>query len=261
MRDMEGKVALVAAGSKGLGRASALRMAMRGASLAICARDEAACAAAAEDIAERAGVETWSCAADVSTAEGVRKFVGGAAERFGGVDVLVSNAGGPPRGVFEDFEDDAWFDAFELGVMSAVRLVREALPHMRGRGGGRILFILSSSVREPIDDLLLSNVMRPAVAGLAKSLSRSLGAENILVNVVIPGVIKTERGLHGRRSLAKRLGISFEESVARVEREVPLGRLGEPEEFGAMVAFLASPEASYISGGVFAVDGGRLKAI
>ena len=121
--------------------------------------------------------------------------------------------------------------------MSAVRLVRETLPHMRGRGGGRILFILSSSVREPIDDLLLSNVMRPAVAGLAKSLSRALGEENILVNVVIPGVINTERGLHGRASLAKRLGITFEESVASVERDVPLGRLGEPEEFGAMVAF------------------------
>ena len=261
MRDMEGKIALVAAGSKGLGRASALKMAMRGAAVAICARDEAACAAAASDIAEQAGVETWHCAADVSTAEGVKKFVGGAAARFGGVDVLVSNAGGPPRGVFEDFGDDAWFDAFELGVMSAVRLVRETLPHMRGRGGGRILFILSSSVREPIDDLLLSNVMRPAVAGLAKSLSRALGAENILVNVVIPGVIKTERAMGGRESTAKRLGITFEESVARVEREVPLGRLGEPEEFGAMVAFLASPEASYISGGVFAVDGGRLKAI
>ena len=261
MRDMEGKIALVAAGSKGLGRASALKMAMRGAAVAICARDEAACAAAASDIAEQAGVETWSCGADVSTAEGVRKFIGGAAEHFGGVDVLVSNAGGPPRGVFEDFEDDAWFDAFELGVMSAVRLVREALPHMRGRGGGRILFILSSSVREPIDDLLLSNVMRPAVAGLAKSLSRSLGGENILVNVVIPGVIKTDRAIQGRESAAKRLGISFEESVASVEREVPLGRLGEPGEFGAMVAFLASPEASYISGGVFAVDGGRLKAI
>ncbi len=261
MRDMEGKVALVAAGSKGLGRASALKMAMRGADVAICARDEAACAEAAADIAREAGVKTWYCAADVSTTEGVRKFVHGAAEHFNGVDVLVSNAGGPPRGVFEEFGDDAWFNAFELSVMSAVRLVREALPRMRGRGGGRILFILSSSVREPIDDLLLSNVMRPAVAGFAKSLSRSLGGEGILVNVVIPGVIKTERGLHGRRSLAKRLGITFEESVARVEREVPLGRLGEPEEFGAIVAFLASPEASYISGGVFAVDGGRLKAI
>ncbi len=261
MRDMEGKIALVAAGSKGLGRASALKMAMRGARVAICSRDAASCAEAARDIAGRAGVETWHCAADVGTPEGVRKFVRGAASHFGGVDVLVSNAGGPPHGTFADFGDDAWQGAFDLNVMSAVRLVREALPHMRERGGGRILFILSTSVREPIDDLLLSNVMRPAVAGLAKSLSRALGAENILVNVVMPGVIDTERSRRGREAAARRMGISLEESLAIAESGVPLGRIGEPEEFGAMVAFLASPEASYVSGGVFAVDGGRLRGI
>ena len=133
---------------------------------------------------------------------------------------------------------------------------------MRGRGGGRILFILSSSVREPIDDLLLSNVMRPRPwAGLAKSLSRALGEENILVNVVIPGVIKTERAMGGRESMAKRLGITFEESVARVEREVPLGRLGEPGEFGAMVAFSPRPRRATSPAACSAVDGGRLKAI
>lgn len=261
MRDMEGKIALVAAASRGLGRASALRLAMRGARVAVCSRDEAACAAAAAEIAARAGVETWHCAADVSAAAGARKFVRGAASRFGGADVLVANAGGPPRGRFEDFGDDDWRAAFELGVMSAVRLVREALPHMRARGGGRILFILSSSAREPIDDLLLSNVMRPAAAGLAKSLSRALGPENILVNAVLPGVIDTERAREGIAAAARRLGISFKEAAARAGREAPLGRLGAPEEFGAMVAFLASPEASYVSGGAFAVDGGRLRGI
>ncbi len=261
MRDMEGKIALVSAGSRGLGRASALKLAMRGARVAICAREEASCAEAAADIAERAGAETWHCAADVSAAADVRKFVRGAAARFGGVDVLVANAGGPPRGTFGDFGDDAWRDAFELGVMSAVRLVREALPHMRARGGGRILFILSSSAREPIDDLLLSNVTRPAAAGLAKSLSRELGPENILVNAVLPGVIDTGRAREGIAAAARREGVSYEEAAARVGRAAPLGRLGAPEEFGAMVAFLASPEASYVSGGAFAVDGGRLRGI
>ncbi len=260
-RDMEGKVALVSAASRGLGRASARAIARRGAKVAICARDGGAVAAAAKAIAEEAGVEVWHCPADVSTAEGVRKFVAGAGERFGGIDVLVSNAGGPPRGSFGDFADADWARAFELSAMSAIRLVREALPHMRGRGGGRIIFILSSSVREPIDDLILSNVLRPAVAGLAKSLSRELAKDQILVNVVAPGTILTDRAREGRQAQADKEGVSLGEVLRRVSAGIPLGRLGEPEEIGATVAFLASPEASYITGGVFAVDGGRLRGI
>ncbi|MEE9241099.1 MAG: SDR family oxidoreductase [bacterium] len=261
MGDMDGKVALVSAASKGLGRASAMAMARRGAKLGLCSRNSGDIAAAAQDIAGETGVETWHCAVDVSTADGVKSFVDGAAGYFGGVDVLVSNAGGPPPGNFLDFSDADWQSAFELNVMSAVRLVRAVLPHMRGRGGGRILFILSSSVREPIDFLLLSNVMRPAVAGLSKSLSRELAKDNILVNVVAPGTILTDRVRQNRKHFAEKNNISFEEAVDRAAQAIPLGRLGDPGEFGAMVAFLASPEASYISGGFFSVDGGRLRGL
>ncbi len=261
MGDMDGKVALVSAASKGLGRASAMAMARRGAKLGLCSRNSDDIAAAAQDIAGETGVETWHCAVDVSTADGVKSFVDGAAGYFGGVDVLVSNAGGPPPGNFLDFSDADWQSAFELNVMSAVRLVRAVLPHMRGRGGGRILFILSSSVREPIDFLLLSNVMRPAVAGLSKSLSRELAKDNILVNVVAPGTILTDRVRQNRKHFAEKNNISFEEAVDRAAQAIPLGRLGDPGEFGAMVAFLASPEASYISGGFFSVDGGRLRGL
>ncbi|MBT5946603.1 MAG: SDR family oxidoreductase, partial [Nitrospinaceae bacterium] len=193
--------------------------------------------------------------------EDVKKFVDGAVAHFGGVDVLVSNAGGPPPGEFDDLEDDDWYRAFDLSVMSAIRLVDNVLPHMRGRGYGRILFILSTSVREPIDNLLLSNVMRPAVAGLSKSLARDLAKDGILVNVVAPGTILTDR-VRGRQQItADKKDISLDEALEEAAERIPLGRLGEPSEFGAMVGFLASPEASYVSGGYYPVDGARLKGI
>ncbi|MEK6712021.1 MAG: SDR family NAD(P)-dependent oxidoreductase, partial [Nitrospinota bacterium] len=188
-RDMEGKAAVVCASSRGLGRASARAIALRGAKVAICARRGGDAAAAARAIAEEAGVETWPCAADVSTAEGVRAFIQGAGERFGGIDVLVCNAGGPPAGGFEQFSDADWERAVQLTLMSAVRQVREALPFMKGRGYGRIVFICSSSAREMLDSMVLSNVLRPAVVGLSTSLSRALASERILVNGAAPGTI------------------------------------------------------------------------
>jgi len=261
MRNMEGKVALISAASKGLGRASAMAIAKRGASVALCSRNADEVAATAAEIAKEAGVETWHCSADLSKLEDVKKFVDGAAAHFGGVDILVSNAGGPPPGEFDDFKDDDWYLAFDLSVMSAVRLVDAVLPHMKGRGYGRIIFLLSTSVREPIDNLLLSNVMRPAVAGLSKSLARNLAKDGILVNVVAPGTILTDRVRQRRQIVADKNNISLDEALESAAGEIPLKRLGEPDEFGAMVGFLASPEASYVSGGYYPVDGARLRGI
>lgn len=260
-RDMEGKVAVVAAASQGLGRASARAIALRGARVAICARREGGAAETARAISEEAGVEVWPCAADMGSAEGVKKFVQGAGRHFGAIDVLVCNAGGPPGGGFDLFSDEDWRRAVDLTLMSAVRLVREALPFMKGRGGGRILFIGSSSVREPLDDMVLSNVLRPAVAGLSKSLSRELAAQNILVNVVAPGTILTDRVMETRTARAQREGVAVEELLRQTASGIPLKRLGEPGEFGRVVAFLASPEASYISGVTLVVDGGRVRGL
>ena len=260
-RDMEGKVAVVAAASRGLGRASARAIALRGARVAICARREGDAAETARAISEEANVEVWPCAADMATAGGVRAFVQGAGRRFGGIDVLVCNAGGPPGGGFGMFSDEDWRRAVDLTLMSAARLVREALPFMKGRGGGRILFIGSSSVREPLDDMVLSNVLRPAVAGLSKSLARELAPENILVNVIAPGTILTDRVLETRTARAERLGVPVEELLRETAAGIPLKRIGEPDEFGRTVAFLASPEASYISGVTLVVDGGRVRGL
>ncbi len=238
---LDGRVALVAASSRGLGRAIATALAAEGAKVVISARDEATLARTAEEIHETTGAEVDHHAADLMRADDIRALVGRTAERFGGVDVLVTNAGGPPVGTFDTVGDEHWRSAFELNPMSVVRLVGEALPFMRERGGGRIVNIASSSIKQPIENLILSNTLRAGIAGLAKSLSFELAPEGILINTLGPGRISTERSASFDEARAESLGVSATEVRAQAETGIPLGRYGTPEEFARVAVCLASP--------------------
>ena len=258
---LRGKVAMVAAASQGLGKAVALGFAREGANLAICSRNRAALEAVAEE-ARAHGVNVLAIPADVTRAEDITAFVERTVAHFGGVDILVTNAGGPPAGTFQDFPDDApWQAAFELTLLSAVRLIRGVLPSMRARGGGSIVVMTSSSIKVPIPNLILSNVFRAGVAALAKTLAEEFAPNNIRVNNVLPGRIATERLLYLDRVTAERLGVDPETVRQRVIATIPLGRYGDPEEFANAVVFLASERASYISGASLQVDGGYIKCI
>ncbi len=255
---LNGRVALVTAASRGLGLASAKALAAEGASVVICARGPQQLEIARREVeaAAASGARVEAIALDVAVAEAPKQLVGIARERFGQLDVLVTNAGGPPPGGFETVGDAEWERAFQLTLMSVVRLVREALPLLRASGQGRIVNLVSTSVKQPIDNLLLSNALRAAVIGLAKTLSREVGGSAITVNNVLPGIILTDRQRELRGAEAARRGISFEQAIAEAGRGVPLGRIGKPEEVGALVAFLASAPAAYITGTSIQVDGG-----
>ncbi|HEV8190296.1 MAG TPA: SDR family oxidoreductase [Ktedonobacterales bacterium] len=255
---LKGRVALVTAASRGLGLASAKALAAEGASVVICARGPQQLEAARSEVQGMAasGARVEAIALDVATAEAPKQLVGIARERFSRLDVLVNNASGPPPGGFERVGDAEWERAFQLTLMSVVRLVREALPLLCASGQGRIVNLVSTSVKQPIDNLLLSNALRSAVVGLAKTLSRELGGSAITVNNILPGIILTDRQRELRGAEAARRGISVEQAIAEAGRGVPLGRLGQPEEVGALVTFLASAPAAYITGTSIQVDGG-----
>jgi 3-oxoacyl-[acyl-carrier protein] reductase len=254
---LRGKVALVTAASKGMGRACALGLAAEGARVAMCARNEGELKAAAEDVRAKTKAEVVAVRADVTKADEVKALVAQVRTALGDPDILIANCGGPPRGVFEDFGDDAWHGAVEVSLMSTVRLIREVLPAMRARRWGRILTIQSVSVKQPLPDLLLSNAVRPGVAGMMKSLALQLGKDNILVNTLCPGKIATDRLLGG----LKGSGLSREEYLARQGAEVPMGRVGTPEEFANVAVFLASERASYVTGVALQVDGGLVRGL
>lgn len=256
---LSGRVAAVAAASAGLGRAVAQGLAEEGARVVLCSRDEARARAAADEIARSTGGETHAVTADVSQAEDARRFVREAAERWGRLDVLVTNAGGPPPGAFADLDDAAWQRAFELTLLSSVRLIREALPYMRANRWGRIVNIVSTSVKAPIPGLLLSNAIRAGVVGMAKTLSAEVAPDNILVNNVLPGRLDTGRVRALDEDRARRTGRTVEEIRAESVAQIPLGRLGEPRELAALAVFLASERASYITGATIQVDGGALR--
>ncbi|TCS81248.1 SDR family oxidoreductase [Tepidibacillus fermentans] len=258
---LKGKVAFITAASKGLGKAIAMELAKEGVELAISSRDEEQIAKTAEEIRKVTGTRVESMAADVSKPEDIQQFVHTMIERLGKVDILVLNAGGPPSGEFMQFDDETWEKAFQTNLMSVVRMVREVVPHMRKTGGGKIITIASSSVKVPIPGLVLSNTFRAGIAGLMKTLSIELAQDNILVNVVGPGRIATDRLKELDQARANKLGKSVEEVKEEIVQTIPLRRYGEPEEFAKAVVFLASDANSYITGSTVMIDGGMVQAL
>jgi 3-oxoacyl-[acyl-carrier protein] reductase len=258
---IEGKVALIAAASKGLGRAVAEELGAEGARLVICARGGDALAAARDEIAERTRAEVHAVVADVATLAGIELVARAARTAYGQVDILVNNAGGPPSGPFEKHPCEAWESAVHLTLRSAVELTRCVLPGMRERKWGRVLNITSIAVKQPVDGLMLSNSLRAAVTGWARTLANEVAREGVTVNNVLPGYTRTDRVAELNAARAKSEGIEIEEIQRRIEGQIPMRRLGEPREFAAMVAFLASDRASYITGQSIAVDGGWIRSL
>lgn len=258
---LQGQVVVVAASSKGLGRATALQLAQEGARVVISGRDEDTLADTARQIEAESGSEVEAVVTDLTVAEDAERLISRAVERFGSLDALITNSGGPPAGNFDDFEDEAWISSFELNLLSVVRLIKAALPHMRERGYGRILNFTSSSIKQPIDGLILSNTYRAGVLGLAKSLSGELAPQGILINTIGPGRIGTDRvgTLDGNR--AQKLDIPVEEVRRRAEANIPLGRYGEPEEFAKVATFLVSRANTYLTGQAILVDGGMVRGL
>jgi 3-oxoacyl-[acyl-carrier protein] reductase len=252
---LKGKRALVLAASRGLGYACARGLAQEGCHLVICSRDEARIQAAAEQIRKDTGARVEALVADVSNAAEAERLVGTAVSAYGGLEVLVHNAGGPPAGGFSAVNEAQWKQAFDQNMMSFVRIVNAAVPEMKKAGYGRILSIASSSIRQPIPNLVLSNAFRAGVWGIAKTLSQELGPQGILVNLIAPGRISTERIAELDQANATRTGKAIEDVRKASVASIPLGRLGDPEEFANLVVFLASAKASYISGQGIFVDG------
>jgi 3-oxoacyl-[acyl-carrier protein] reductase len=255
------KVAIVVASSKGMGKACAMGLAQEGAPVTMCARTETDLIAAANEVREKTKGEVLAVAADVTRLADIQRVMVRTVETFGGVDILVNNAGGPPLGIFDGMTDAQWQAAFELNLLSTIRFIREVLPHMRKKRWGRIINIQSSSVKQPIDGLILSNAIRPGVVGLAKTLSVELAKDNILINTVCPGRILTDRLRSFMTHRAREAGKTFEEYLPTAVADIPLGRIGTPEEFANLVVFLASERASYITGVTVQVDGGLIRGI
>lgn len=258
---LEGRVALVAAASKGLGRAIADELAAEGCHLVLCARGAEALEEARSSIEAATGRQVAALPTDVAKADQVEALVGFAMETFGRVDILVTNGGGPPPGTFDDHGLEAWRAGSAVTLESVVSLIKGVLPGMRERGWGRILNVTSIAVKQPVDGLMLSNSLRAAVTGLARTLANEVAAEGITVNNLMPGYTRTERLEELAGHLASVRGIPEEEAYAGWKAQVPAARIGEPREFAALAAFLASERASYITGQSIAVDGGWIRSL
>lgn len=258
---IKGKVAFVAAASRGLGRAVAEELAAEGASLVLCARNAENLSLVSDKIAKTSGVPVFGVTGDVSVAGDVARAVQTGIEKFGQIDILVTNAGGPPAGQFEDLSHEMWEVAISLTLNSVLELTRAILPGMKERSWGRILNITSISVKQPVENLMLSNSLRAAVTGFARTLANEVATHGITVNNILPGYTRTERVEELAKATAAREGISEAEACARWEAEIPMKRLGEPREFAALATFLVSERASYITGTSIAVDGGWIRSL
>ena len=257
---LSGKVAIVAAASRGLGYAVASELAAEGANVVICGRDADGVRRACESLAASPGA-VHGVAADVATLDGIGRVTAEATTRFGSVDILVTNAGGPPAGTFDAHGWDAWQRAVDLTLRSAVEMTRAVLPGMKARKWGRILNVTSIAAKQPVDNLMLSNSIRAAVTGFARTLANEVAADGITVNNILPGYTRTERVEQLAQATASKEGIAAADVTARFEREIPMRRLGEPREFAALAAFLVSERASYITGQSIAVDGGWIRSL
>jgi len=258
---LKGKVAIVGGASKGLGRACAQVLAEEGANVAICSRSQADIEKAAQEIRNSTGVEVLAVAGDLERNETISSLVAAVVERFGRLDVLVSNSGGPPLADARDATEEQWATAVQRSLVFFARMAREALPHLKKSGSGRIINILASTVYQPIPKLALSGATRMGVIAWAKSLADEVGRDGILVNNVCPGSILSERMLSNVTARAKEKGWSIDEALAERAKETALGRIGEPKELAHLVAFLASEKSTYITGTTMRVDGGLVRSV
>lgn len=260
---LKDKIALVAASSTGLGFAAALELAREGAKVAICSRSQEKLDEAVARLRAALGEDTAVAAytVELTDPDQIKALVDDVVTHFGGLDILITNAGGPPGGTFDTTALEAWDIGYDLTLMSATRLIHAALPHLRQSSAASILTVTSISVKEPIDGLLLSNVFRPAVVGLTKTLSQELGPENIRVNSILPGWTATERVNYLFEYRARQNNTSAEVERARITASIPLGHMADPAEFGRAATFLVSPAASAINGAMIQVDGGSYSGL
>jgi 3-oxoacyl-[acyl-carrier protein] reductase len=258
---IRGKSALVCGSSRGLGRAVADALAAEGVDLVINSRSAEKLEAVRDEITEATGANVVAAAADLTDPEGVAAVVNAAEEAFGQIDILVTNTGGPPAGPFEAHSEEVWREAIAQNFESVVNLVRAVLPGMKKRRWGRIVNVTSISVKQPVAGLILSNSIRAGVTGFAKTISNEAAPFNVTVNNVLPGYTRTERLVHLAEVIAERDGITVEGAYEGWAEEIPMGRLADPPELGAVAAFLCSEQASYVTGQSIAVDGGWIKGL